>query len=160
MYDIIKQVIENGNYELSSMLKKIDTMWIQDSITEEQKNELIQLAQEKAKPENSYAPLQEQIEEAFKQIATLTETVNANAQGIVALNEAVEKLGGTVTEPEPEPEEEYPAWKQPTGAHDAYYKDDKMTFTDGNKYICIAPDGVACVWSPEEYATYWQLVEE
>lgn len=158
MYNIIKQVIKNGNYELSLMLKKIDTTWIQDNITEEQKNELIQLAQEKAKPENSYAPLQNQIEEAFKQISSLTETVNTNTNEISALKEAIEKLGGTVTEPEPEPEEEYPARKQPTGAHDAYYKDDKMTFTDGNKYICIAPEGVACVWSPVEYPTYWQLV--
>lgn len=158
MYEIIKNVIENGNYELKDMLKKIDTIWIQGDITDEQKTELMKLAQEKAKPENSYAPLQEQIEEAFKQIATLTETVNANAQGMASLKEAIEKLGGTVTTPEPEPVDEYPAYKQPTGAHDAYYKDDKITFTDGKKYICIAPEGVACVWSPSEYPNYWQLV--
>ena len=157
MYEIIKNVINSGNYELKDMLKKIDTIWIQGDITDEKRTELIQLAQEKANPENSFAPLQKQIDEAFKQIATLTETVNANAQGMAALKEAVEKLGGTVVTPEPEPVEEYPAYKQPTGAHDAYYKDDKATF-DGNKYICIAPEGVACVWSPVDYPNYWQKV--
>lgn len=47
---------------------------------------------------------------------------------------------------------------QPTGAHDAYHKDDKMTF-EGGKYICIAPEGVAVVWSPTAYPAYWKLVE-
>ena len=32
--------------------------------------------------------------------------------------------------------EEYPAWVQPTGAHDAYNTGDKMTYTDGKRYIC------------------------
>lgn len=144
MYEIIKNVIESGRYELTDMLKKIDTVWLQGDISEEEKNELVALAQNKAKPENSYAPLQEQIDQAFEQIK--------------ALESRVTKLetGGE----EPEPIEEYPEYVQPTGAHDAYYKDDKITFTDGKKYICIAPDGVACVWSPDVYPQYWQEVTE
>ena len=58
----------------------------------------------------------------------------------------------------PDPSIEWPEWKQPTGAHDAYYKGDKVTF-EGAKYICIAPDGVACTWSPVQYPTYWEKVE-
>lgn len=58
-----------------------------------------------------------------------------------------------------DPAEEWPEWKQPTGAHDAYYKGDKITFTDGKKYECIAPEGVAVVWDPATYPAYWQLVE-
>lgn len=73
------------------------------------------------------------------------------------------KVAETVEEPDPEepsePEvDEYPEWKQPTGAHDAYYKGDRVTF-EGAKYICIAPDGVACTWSPVQYPTYWEKVE-
>ena len=37
MYEIIKNVIEAGNYELGDMLKKINTVWIESAITEEQK---------------------------------------------------------------------------------------------------------------------------
>lgn len=138
MYEIIKNVIESGRFELVDILKKIDTIWLQGDITEEQKTELVALAQEKANPENSFAPLQEQIDQAFEQIK--------------ALESRVAKLE---TGEEPEPSEEYPEYVPPTGAHDAYYKDDKVTY-NGQKYICIAPDGVACVWSPDVYPAYWQ----
>ena len=140
MYEIIKTVIESKRYELEDMLEKIDTMWLQNEITEEQKIELVDLARENAKPENSYSDLQKQIEQAFSEIA--------------ALKVRVDKLDGT----EPDPEE-YPEYVQPTGAHDAYHKDDKVTYKD-KKDICIAPEDVAVVWDPETYPAYWQLVEE
>lgn len=38
-----------------------------------------------------------------------------------------------------------------------YYKNDKITF-EGKKYICIAQDGIVCVWNPNEYPEYWKLV--
>ena len=60
MYDVIKNVIESGRYELNDMLKKIDTIWIQGDITEEQKKELVMVAQANADPSQSNAPLQEQ----------------------------------------------------------------------------------------------------
>lgn len=76
------------------------------------------------------------------------------------------KVAETVEEPDPEepsePEEpvqeEYPSYVQPTGAHDAYYKGNKVTF-EGAKYICIAPEGVAVVWDPATYPAYWQEVK-
>lgn len=139
MYEIIKTVIESKRYELADMLEKIDTMWLQDEITEEQKTELVDLARENAKPENSYSDLQKQIEQALSEIA--------------ALKVRVDKLDGT----EPDPEE-YPECVQPTGAHDAYHKDDKVTYKD-KKYICIAPEDVAVVWDPKTYPAYWQIVE-
>lgn len=36
-----------------------------------------------------------------------------------------------------------------------YYSGDKVAYS-GKTYVCIAPEGVACVWSPEEYPAYWQ----
>ena len=59
----------------------------------------------------------------------------------------------------PDPSVEWPEWKQPTGAQDAYYKGDKVIF-EGAKYICIAPEGVAVVWDPVTYPAYWQEVIE
>lgn len=154
MYNIIKSVIESGRYELTDMLEKIDVIWIQGDITEEQKTELVALAQEKATPENSYAPLQEQINQAFEQIKELTATVNENAKGMSAIKEAVEKLGGTVTTPEPEPAEEYPEYVQPTGSHDAYQIGDKITW-NGKKYTCKLAN---CVWNPDAYPAGWEEV--
>ncbi len=137
MYQIIKDVIVLGTYDLNDMLKKINTVWIQGDITEEEKTELIKLAQDNAKPENSYKPLQEQIDNAFKRIEELEAR-------IVALE------GGE----EPTPEE-YPQYKQPSGAHDAYNTGDKVTY-NGKKYKCLT-DG--CVWSPDDYPQGWELVE-
>ena len=73
------------------------------------------------------------------------------------LFDKITKLEGREPEQQPEPEE-YPEYKQPTGAHDAYHKDDKVTF-NGERYLCIAPEGVAVVWDPIQYPAYWQKVE-
>lgn len=40
MYEIVKSIIESGRYELADMLRKIDTLWVQNELTEEQKKEL------------------------------------------------------------------------------------------------------------------------
>lgn len=159
MYEIIKTVINSGRFELTDILKKIDTLWVQGDLTEEEKTELVALAQEKAKPENSFAPLQEQINKLASVQATLIETVNKQASYIQVIIDKLQESDIGIDEPTEEPTEEYPEYKQPTGAHDAYYKDDKITF-EGKKYICIAPDGVAVVWSPTEYPAYWQKVED
>ena len=156
MKTIIENVIATGNFELNDMLRKIDTLWVQGDLTDEERAECIALAQEKAKPENTYAPLQAQIDDAFKKINELIETVNANAQGFSALKEAVEKLGASVVVPDqPQTGEEWPEYVQPQGAHDAYYRGDKITF-EGAHYVCVAPEGAACVWSPAAYPAYWE----
>lgn len=155
MKTIIENVIATGNFELNDMLTKIDTLWVQGDLTDEERAECIALAQEKAKPENTYAPLQQQIDLAFEKIQELRVTMEANAAGMAALKEAVEKLGGTIETPEPEPGEEWPEYVQPQGAHDAYYRGDKITF-EGAHYVCTAPEGTACVWSPAAYPAYWE----
>lgn len=137
MYEIIQNVIQSGRYELSDMLKKIDTMWIQGEITEEEKTELVKLAQENADPANSYAPLQEQIDQLFEKYGQLESRVTALEGG---------------EEPEPE---EWLEYVQPSGAHDAYNTGDKVTY-NGKHYICKM-DG--CVWNPEEYPQGWEVVE-
>lgn len=144
MYEIIKNVLESGRFELTAILKKIDTIWIQGDLTDEQKSELVELAQTKADPINSYAPLQEQLDKAFEQIKAL--------EGRIVKLET-----GESTEPT-EPADEYPDYKQPIGAHDAYYYGDTVTWKN-KKYICIAPEGTACVWDPDTYPAFWQSVD-
>ena len=154
MYSIIKNVIERGNYELKDMLNKIKEMYVENEITKENREELEDLARNKANPENSYAPLQKQIDNLYLELNTLKSTVEANAQGMTALKEAVEELGGTITAPEIPVTEEYPEYKQPTGAHDAYKVGDKITFEE-KKYKCILDN---CVWSPAEYPSAWEEI--
>lgn len=55
-----------------------------------------------------------------------------------------------------DPNVEYPDFKQPQGSQDAYQTGDKITF-EGKKYISLINDNV---WSPTDYPSGWQLVEE
>lgn len=142
MYDIIKSVINSKDYELRDMLYKINKMYIESAITEAQKTELDELARTNANAENSYATVKDQIENIYKEIDTLKSRVSS-----------LEKNEGTEEPTEPE---EYPEYKQPTGAHDAYNAGDKITYNN-KKYICKM-DG--CVWSPEEYPQGWEEVKE
>lgn len=141
MYEIIKSVINAQQYELSAMLKKIDTIWVQGGITDDQRAELITLARDKADPANSYAPLQEQITNLYALLDALTSRVTVLESG---------DSGGS--EPEPEPADEWPEYVQPTGAHDAYKTGDKVTY-NGKHYICKM-DG--CVWDPDTYPAGWE----
>ena len=135
MYEIIKNVIEAGNYELVDMLKKINTVWIESNITDEQKQELDELARTNAKAENSYAPLQEQVNDLYSKYDELKQ-------------EIAELKGEAAEEPaEPEPADEYPEFKEPQGSHDAYNIGDKITY-NGKKYICQMN---GCVWAPDVY---------
>ena len=139
MYSIIKNVIASRRYELGDMLGKIDTIWLQGDLTDEQKIELVELARTNADPTASYAPLQDQIDQAFDQIK--------------ALSTRVEKLeAGEVPEPAPEPEE-WPEWVQPTGAHDAYGVGDKVTY-NGKHYVSKIAGNV---WSPDAYPAGWEV---
>lgn len=141
MYSTIKSVIESGRYELNDMLTKIDTIWLQGGITDEQKDELVELAREKADPAQSYAPLQEQIDQAFAKISALESRVS-----VLEAGETPEPVPGT---------EGWPQWVQPTGAHDAYNTGDKVTY-NGKHYQSTINGNV---WSPDAYPAGWQLVE-
>lgn len=54
-----------------------------------------------------------------------------------------------------DPSNEYPEFKQPTGAHDAYAKGSKVIF-EGKKYVSLID---ANVYSPTAYPAGWSLVE-
>lgn len=144
MYSIIKDVIEKSNFELVDILSKINKLWVEGNLSEEERDELVNLARTNAVPDNSYA-------ENTQQIANLWEYYQQLDSRITAL----ENNSGTV-EPT-EPEEEWPEYRQPSGAHNAYNAGDKITFTDGNRYICQMDN---CVWDPITYPSAWELFEE
>ena len=144
MYEIIKTVIETGSFELSDIMKKIETQWISGKITDEQRVELIQAAREKANPEKG-VNLIEKVAELEKRILALEKQL--------APEETETPEDGTET-PE-ETVETYPEYV----VGKWYYNGDKITF-NGVKYECIAPEGVVCVWNPVDYPAYWDLVTE
>lgn len=140
MYIIIKNVIGSGNFELKDMLYKLDKLWIQEGITEDERDELITLAREKAQMDRGYADQEERFRRIEKRLEALEEASKQDADA-------------------PEQADEYPAYRQPTGAHDAYYTGAKMTFTDGKRYICTAPEGYGVSYGPDILPGMWQAAE-
>lgn len=128
MYEILRDVITSKRYELSDMLRKIDTLWIQGNLNDEQRTELVKLAQDNANPQDSMD----------------------FAKKLAELEARVEKLEQAENPAEPQPEE-YPPYVM---GH-WYYAGDKVTF-EGKRYICVAPEGAVCVWSPKDYPAYWE----
>ena len=105
MYEIIKNVIDSGDYELKDILYKINKMWIESAITEEQKTKLDNMARTNANAENSYASMQEQINNIYTELDSIKNRLNA--------------LEGT--EEPTEPTEEYPEYIHPTSTHNNYH---------------------------------------
>lgn len=133
MYNIIKNVLRNKNYELADIIKKINAQWISSNINDEEHSELILLAQKNASANNSI-DVMEKLKELELRIKAL-ETKNAD-------DNDYEEIGTY-------PQYEIGKW---------YYNGDKIVFED-IIYVCTAPEGVACVWSPSEYPTYWNVLE-
>lgn len=139
MYSVVKSVIESRNYELSDMLTKIDTLWVQGSINEEERAELIDLARQNAEVQQSI--------DILAKLEELDKRVKANEEAIKKLTETEEVPEGGETEKPAYPEYEAGKW---------YYRDDIVSF-DGQNHKCIAPEGVVCTWSPAEYPAYWEV---
>ena len=135
MQKVIEKVIESKNYELSDMLKKIDTLWVQGSIDDAVRKSLSDRARNNANIKNSMDILSK-LEELDKRVKALED---AQAS----------------TETEEPSETTYPEYT----AGKWYYAGDKVTF-EGTVYECIAPEGAVCTWSPTEYPAYWKEVEE
>ena len=144
IYNTVWQSIQAGGYKLAEMIGSLSLLLANRQLTNEEYSDLIDEARSKADPEAEYA-------QDWK------EPLNALAARVTALEGRVDALetgeGGTTT-----PADEWPEYQQPTGAHDAYYNGDKITY-NGQRYVCIAPAGTACVWPPDVYPAYWQLQE-
>lgn len=157
MYEIVKNVITSKRYALDDMLKKIDTLWAQNDITEEQRKELVALAQANADPEQSNAPLQTQINELAKQQSTLKETVTALSAAVQKIKETVESGGTVVPEPEPEPQEEYPVWEPYNGIPPVPYQKGSNCTHSGKKWESMVDNNV---WEPGAFGVGPEIWKE
>jgi hypothetical protein len=135
MFNVFKNVIENRNFELKGIIKKIDTLWAQSSITDDERAELISLAQSKANVQQSIDVMQK-LEELDKRMKVVEEMLANNDTD----SDDTEVVYADY---------EVGKW---------YYNGDIVRFEDV-LYKCVAPDGVVCVWSPSDYPTYWEVTE-
>lgn len=122
MYEIVKNVIMSGNFKLEDMSKKIDTIWVQGDLTEEQRTELIALMKEHLNPET-------EMPEALQMYRALKEEVES-------LKERVTKLENGGVAPEPPTGIEVPTWEPWDGISDRYQYGAVVTI-DQKYYISI-----------------------
>ena len=131
MFEIVKSVLNSGGYNLTNTIKKINSLWVQGKLTDEEYNELVTLAR-------TNANVQEDVDLLSK---------------VIELEKRVVALENNITSNAPTPEETVEDFVEGKW----YYNGDKCNWK-GKTYTCIAPDGVVCVWSPEAYPTYWETV--
>lgn len=132
MKTIFEEVINRGMFDLTDLLKKIDTFNIEGKLTDEERNELYVKAREAADVANSADVIAKLIE--LEQRVIKLESASAD-------NDTT--TGETTVD-------EYVVGKW-------YYNGDKVMF-EGTEYTCIAPETTVCTWSPTEYPAYWDKV--
>ena len=130
MKNIFTSVINKGGYDLTALLKKIDTYHIEGKISDEERDELYTLARAKPEAQYDYKGEIDRLWVAIRELQKGDTTDNTE--------------GTAVAE-----------WRQPTGAHDAYMKGDTMIYTDGKTYKSLIDNNV---WSPDVYPNGWELV--
>lgn len=145
-YEDLRAQISSGEFKLQAMLDKLTRLYIEDMLTEEEYDDLMQLARDNANPDKD-------IEENTDIIKQLMQHVTMSEEKLKDLEARIAKLEDPGSEPE-EPVVTYEEYDP----HKWYYKDMTCSF-EGKNYICIAPEGVVCTWSPAGYPSYWKLVE-
>lgn len=136
MREIIKEVISSGVYNLSDLLRKINTLWLQASLTDQERDELIQLAQENANPEYGNKPIQDQLNTILERVASLENSISA-------LRTAIESIGGEVQEPGET--EEWPEWYPWDGVGKSPWQKFSKCTHNGKRWVSQVNDNI---WEP------------
>lgn len=137
MFEIFKAVITRGGYDLNGILKRIDSYHIEGKLTDAERDQLYALA--RGGGVSAGFNVEAEIARLWEAIRKLKAAGNGSEEGGNADADAVAEF------------------IQPTGAHDAYFAGDRVTW-GGKVYKCIAPEGVACVWNPDVMPGYWEAV--
>ena len=137
IYDILKSVIESGEYRLSDMTTRIDTVWAEGKLTDAQRTELHDLTQSRLTPDGEAPTL-------TAQVAALTARMADMEARLTAL-----EGGGE--------EEEWPAWEPWDGVSDRYKHGAQVTH---NGYHWRSTYAGQNVWEPGAAGTetLWEKV--
>ena len=135
MKTIFENVIKKGGYDLTALLAKIDSYHIEGKLTDAERDELYALA--RVKPEAQY-DCKIEIEKLWIAVRALQNDDSSSEESSDSNKNKI-----------------YP-WKQPAGAHDAYYIGGMMLYTDGYVYRSKMNGNV---WSPDVHPEGWEKLD-
>lgn len=133
MKSIFENVIRRGNYDLTALLKRIDTYHVEGKLSDSDRDELYMIARQTPEAQYDYHA---EIEKLWAAIRDL-------------------RAGQSADNSQDPSADEYPEFVQPTGAHDAYHTGAKVTY-NGDRYVCKMDN---CVWSPGVLPGAWDKAE-
>ena len=133
MFETLRQLISVGGYRLDDMLLRIDTMYASGRLDDDERTQLIDLAQTNADQDMLLPSLEERVSNLEQRVSTLE----------------------TAGEPIPGGDDEVPEWVRPTSKDTMYNKGDLVMF-NGKKYKCLK-NNVST--SPEEDSSRWEEVQ-
>ena len=146
-YEDLRAQISSGDFKLQAMLDKLTRLYIEDMLTEDEYDVLMQLARDNANPDVEIVENADLVKELMSKVTAIEQTVTA-------MDVRVKKL----EEPDSEPVEPVETYEE-YDPNKWYYKGMTCSFKN-KKYVCIAPEGVVCTWSPKDYPTYWKRVKQ
>lgn len=145
MYEIIKNIIENGAFRVSDLTNKIDTLWAESKLSDDERNLLVQMMTDYLNPASEAPELKEMYERLEARVTTLEEEVK-KLKG----EEPGGGEEGTVT---------VPAWEAWDGISNKYQYG--AVVSHNGKYFLDVLQGMQNTWEPESAGVderYWKEI--
>lgn len=155
MYEIIKNIIENGIFRVNDLTNKIDTLWAESKLTDEERSQLVQMMAEHLNPASEAPELKELYERLSNKVADLEESITDLSGRVKAL----EAGGSLPVDPEPEPGITIPAWEPWDGISDKYQYG--AVVQHNGKYWQDVLVGMQNTWEPGSAGVderYWKEI--
>lgn len=147
MYEIIKNIIENGIFKVNDLTNKIDTLWAESKLSDDERNQLVQMMTDHLNPD-SEAP---ELKELYGRLEARVSTLEAEVQALKGEEPGSgEGEPGTVT---------VPAWEAWDGISNKYQYG--AVVTHNGKYFLDVLQGMQNTWEPESVGVderYWKEI--
>ena len=144
MHEIIKTIIENGIFRVNDLTNKIDTLWAESKLTDEERNQLVQMMAEHLNPA-SEAP---ELKDMYERLEARVSTLEAEVQALKGEEPGGGEESGTV-----------PVWEPWDGISSKYQYGAVVTHNE--KYFLDVLQGMQSTWEPESVGVderYWKEI--
>lgn len=148
MFEIIKNIIENGIFRVNDLTNKIDTLWAESKLNDEERNQLVQMMTDHLNPDSEVPELKDLYERLEARVTALEADVQALKGG--------EEPGGGEEEPGTVT---VPAWEAWDGISNKYQYG--AVVTHNGKYFLDVLQGMQNTWEPESAGVderYWKEI--